>query len=102
MEQKLEKMSFLQEGHRLDFLNPNDASSNLIYKGVVYNEMKGSMANPDNILMQKIFENLMPDLPYSYNSGGDPKDIPNLTVLNFILNLLSENVLSLYLKNTLL
>ena len=76
---KLEKMSFLQEGHRLEFSSPQDASTNLIYKGVVYNEMKGSMSNPDNILMQKMFENLTPDLPYAYNSGGDPKKIPSLT-----------------------
>lgn len=76
---KLEKMSFLQEGHRFEFLSPEDASSNLIYKGVVYNEMKGSMSNPDNILFHKMLEKLTPDLPYAYNSGGDPKKIPSLT-----------------------
>jgi len=76
---KLEKMSFLQEGHRFEFSSSQDASSNLIYKGIVYNEMKGSMSNPDNILMQKMFENLTPDLPYAHNSGGEPKKIPDLT-----------------------
>lgn len=75
----LNEMSFLQEGHRFEFSNPNDASSDLIIKGIVYNEMKGSMANPDNILQQKMSENLMPDLPYAYNSGGDPKKIIELT-----------------------
>jgi len=81
---KLDQMSFLQEGHRFEFSSPEDASSNLIYKGVVYNEMKGSMANPDNILIQKMLENLLPDLTYAYNSGGDPKDIPNLTYEDLI------------------
>ncbi len=76
---RLEKMSFLQEGHRFEFSSPKDASTDLIYKGVVYNEMKGSMSNPDNILIHKMLENLTPDLPYAYNSGGDPKNIPSLT-----------------------
>lgn len=76
---KIDRLSFLQEGHRFDFSKSDDASSNLIYKGIVYNEMKGSMANPDNILFQKMLENLVPDLPYKFNSGGEPKEIPNLT-----------------------
>nr|NGX33626.1 hypothetical protein [Candidatus Anoxychlamydiales bacterium] len=79
---KIDRLSFLQEGHRFEFSKPDDASSNLIYKGVVYNEMKGAMANPDSILFQKIQENLLPDLPYAFNSGGDPKEIPNLTYEN--------------------
>lgn len=76
---KLDRISFLQEGHRFEFSSPKDASTNLVYKGVVYNEMKGSMSNPDNILINKMFENLTPDLPYAYNSGGDPQKIPELT-----------------------
>lgn len=76
---KLDRLSFLQEGHRFEFSKSDDASSKLIYKGVVYNEMKGSMANPDNILFHKMQENLTPDLPYAFNSGGDPEEIPNLT-----------------------
>ncbi len=79
---KLERLSFLQEGHRFEFSKPDDASSELIYKGVVYNEMKGSMANPENILLQNMQKNLTPDLPYAFNSGGDPKEIPNLTYEN--------------------
>ena len=80
----IDKYSFMQEGHRFEFSNPEDASSPLIYKGVVYNEMKGSMASPDNRLYQKILEKLTPDLPYTFNSGGDPNDIPKLTHENLI------------------
>ncbi|NGX28750.1 MAG: hypothetical protein K940chlam1_00937 [Candidatus Anoxychlamydiales bacterium] len=76
---KLNKLSFEQEGHRFAFSKDDDASSDLIYKGVVYNEMKGAMANPDHILIQKMLENLIPDLPYAFNSGGEPNEIPNLT-----------------------
>ncbi|MBN2479818.1 MAG: insulinase family protein [Parachlamydiales bacterium] len=79
----LNELSFLQEGHRFEFSIPDDASSDLIYKGVVYNEMKGSMANPDNVLFQHMMKHLTPDLPYAYNSGGDPKEIPNLTYEKF-------------------
>src|SRR5207244_550119 len=42
----LNELSFLQEGHRLEFSIPTDPHSALEYKGVVFNEMKGAMANP--------------------------------------------------------
>ena len=83
---KLSKLSFLQEGHRFEFASPSDPSSDLLIKGVVYNEMKGAMNSPDDRLWHTMLEKLTPDLSYSYNSGGDPKEIPNLThdeLLNF-------------------
>ncbi len=70
---ELKEMSFLQEGHRLEF------DPDLVFKGVVYNEMKGSLSNPETRLWQEITKHLTPDLTYAFNSGGDPKDIPNLT-----------------------
>ncbi|MEX2551702.1 MAG: insulinase family protein, partial [Actinomycetota bacterium] len=76
---KLADLSFKQEGHRLEFEKPEDPSSGLRYKGVVFNEMKGAMANPVAILFRAAGRALFPDLTYSYNSGGDPKHIPELT-----------------------
>ncbi|WP_194847101.1 insulinase family protein [Candidatus Neptunochlamydia vexilliferae] len=70
---ELKEMSFLQEGHRFEF------DPDLIFKGVVYNEMKGSLSNPETRLWQEITKYLTPDLTYAFNSGGDPKDIPSLT-----------------------
>lgn len=70
---ELKEMSFLQEGHRLE-LDPN-----LVYKGVVYNEMKGSLSNPETRLWHELTKYLTPDLTYAFNSGGEPKEIPNLT-----------------------
>ena len=70
---ELKKLSFLQEGHRLEY------SPDLMHKGIVYNEMKGSMSNPEARLWQDILKYLTPDLTYAFNSGGDPKEIPNLT-----------------------
>lgn len=76
---QLKELSFLQEGHRLEFAKPNDPSTPLTYQGIVYNEMKGAMSSPDSRLWKAISKNLLPDLTYAVNSGGDPADIPSLT-----------------------
>ncbi len=76
---ELKKVSFLQEGHRLEFAEANNPKSPLEFKGIVFNEMKGSMASPDARLWHTLMEALVPDLPYSHNAGGDPVHIPELT-----------------------
>ena len=76
---ELKKLSFLQEGHRLEFTEPNNPKSPLQFQGVVYNEMKGSMSSSDSRLWRAIFKHLFTDLPYAHNTGGDPQDIPTLT-----------------------
>lgn len=76
---ELKKMSFLQEGHRLEFANPQDPKTALEYKGIVFNEMKGSLSSIDTRLWHAMMQELVPDLPYAFNSGGDPKEIPCLT-----------------------
>ncbi|MFC2049472.1 insulinase family protein, partial [Chlamydiota bacterium] len=75
----LSKLSFLQEGHRLEFLKPDDPTSPLVFKGVVFNEMKGAMASPDARLSEAIMQALYPNLTYGVNSGGEPHEIINLT-----------------------
>lgn len=76
----LDPLSFLQEGHRLEFQDPTNPSSPLIINGVVYNEMKGSFTKPMRRLMKQMCSALFPDLPYGFDSGGDPGDIPSLTL----------------------
>lgn len=76
---RLAELSFKQEGHRLEFTQGDDPTSGLRFKGVVFNEMKGAMANPVAILFRAAGRALFPDLTYAYNSGGDPREIPNLT-----------------------
>lgn len=73
---KIDRLSFKQEGHRLE-LDP--ATGELVYKGVVYNEMKGAMSSPDQVMSRAILNALYPDTTYGFNSGGDPADIPSLT-----------------------
>jgi len=75
----LNKYSFLQEGHRLEFSQPLDPSSPLEFKGIVYNEMKGALSSATARLSEAINSTLFPDITYGYNSGGDPKEIPKLS-----------------------
>ena len=75
----IDPLDFAQEGHRLEFEEMENAKSNLTYKGVVFNEMKGAMSSPVSTLWQQFSSELYPTSTYHYNSGGDPKDIPDLT-----------------------
>lgn len=71
----------MQEGWHYEI---EDADEPLKYSGVVYNEMKGALSSPDGLLERKILNNLYPDTTYQYESGGDPKAIPDLTQQMFI------------------
>ncbi len=77
----IEELSFKQEGHRLEMeRDPQQAGdAHLVYKGVVYNEMKGAMSSPDQVMARSMLNALYPDTTYGHNSGGDPKEIPRLT-----------------------
>ena len=77
----LDELSFKQEGHRLEKKSISSPGNNfeLVYKGVVYNEMKGAMSSPDQVMARSILNALYPDVTYGFNSGGDPVIIPKLT-----------------------
>ena len=55
----------------------------LVYKGVVFNEMKGAYSSPDSLLYRISQQALFPDNAYGYDSGGDPAAIPQLTYEQF-------------------
>jgi Zn-dependent M16 (insulinase) family peptidase len=76
---KLDPLDFAQEGHRVEFSEPDNPESDLVYKGVVYNEMKGAMSSPVATLYQTLTQYLFPTTTYHHNSGGDPDCIPDLT-----------------------
>ena len=76
---RLHELDFAQEGHRFEFDTPDDAQTPLVYKGVVFNEMKGAMSSSVSTLWQTITEHLFPTTTYHYNSGGEPADIPDLS-----------------------
>ena len=75
---RLDPLDFAQEGHRLEFSEAGNPHSDLVYKGVVYNEMKGAMSSPVSTLWQTLTRYLFPTTTYHYNSGGDPDCIPDL------------------------
>ncbi|MDF2549412.1 MAG: Metalloprotease [Chlamydiales bacterium] len=75
----LTKESFLQEGHRLEISEEEGSELKLEFKGIVFNEMKGAMAATSRRLIESLSQSLFPDLTYGINSGGDPKEIPDLT-----------------------
>jgi len=76
---RLDELDFLQEGHRVEFKELGNVESELEYKGVVFNEMKGVMSSPVKVLWQEVSKYLYPTSTYHYNSGGEPQDIPSLS-----------------------
>lgn len=76
---KIEELNFKQEGHRLEFEPDESGKLKLVYKGIVYNEMKGAMSSPSQVMIRYLMNALYPDTTYHFNSGGDPAVIPTLT-----------------------
>ncbi|XP_042085643.1 presequence protease, mitochondrial isoform X2 [Ovis aries] len=75
----LRELDFWQEGWRLEHEDPNDPQTPLVFKGVVFNEMKGAFTDNERIFSQHLQNRLLPDHTYSVVSGGDPLCIPDLT-----------------------
>ncbi|XP_053621349.1 presequence protease, mitochondrial [Plodia interpunctella] len=75
----LARMDFLQEGWRLEHAKLEDKKSDLMFKGVVYNEMKGAFSETNSLFGQKFINTILPQGTYGYVSGGDPLHIPELT-----------------------
>lgn len=81
----LKETDFTQEGWRIGPENPQaiasgqDASPEdrkLVFKGVVYNEMKGQMSDAGYLYYIRFQDHIFPDIN---NSGGDPQKITDLT-----------------------
>lgn len=56
----------------------------LAYNGVVYNEMKGALSDPDQVLYDALCAAMFPDTTYRFESGGTPEAIPTLTYEQFL------------------
>ena len=75
----LKHSDFVQEGWRIGPENPTgtaEEGKNLIFKGVVYNEMKGQMSDAQYLFYIRFMEHIYPSLN---NSGGDPQKMTKLT-----------------------
>lgn len=74
---------FWQEGWHYEL---DDNGGIPVYKGVVFNEMKGALASPDALMRNEMFRQLFPDTCYRCESGGNPRHIPDLTHEKFLEN----------------
>ncbi len=72
---------FRQEGWHYQL---EKAEDDIVYNGVVYNEMKGAYSSPDDVLEREILNSLFPDNTYHYESGGDPECIPDLSYEEYL------------------
>ncbi|TPX06923.1 uncharacterized protein E0L32_011147 [Thyridium curvatum] len=81
----LKETDFTQEGWRVGPENPQALASGegakpedskLVFKGVVYNEMKGQMSDAGYLFYIRFQDHIFPDIN---NSGGDPQKITDLT-----------------------
>lgn len=76
---QLKELDFRQEGWRLEHEDINNSKSPIIFKGVVFNEMKGALSENQRIFGESLLNNILPSHTYGVISGGDPLEIPNLT-----------------------
>ncbi|KAI9742232.1 MAG: Mitochondrial presequence protease [Claussenomyces sp. TS43310] len=80
----LKQDDFTQEGWRIGPENPqtallgspNGEESKLVFKGVVYNEMKGQMSDAGYLFYIRFQDHIFPAI---HNSGGDPQKMTDLT-----------------------
>ena len=72
---------FYQEGWHYELHSKDE---DMIYKGVVFNEMKGAYSSADEVEMSEMSAMLYRDNCYGKDSGGNPKFIPTLTYEDFV------------------
>ncbi|KAI4146892.1 MAG: hypothetical protein LQ340_005766 [Diploschistes diacapsis] len=80
----LKENDFTQEGWRIGPENPETLAqgdfsgpgSKLVFKGVVYNEMKGQMSDASYLYYIRYQDHIFPNI---HNSGGDPQKMTDLT-----------------------
>ncbi|KAL8826224.1 MAG: hypothetical protein Q9191_003935 [Dirinaria sp. TL-2023a] len=81
----LNESDFAQEGWRIGPENPlatgnaqgaSQVEQKVVFKGVVYNEMKGQMSDASYLYYIRFQDLIFPDI---HNSGGDPQKMTDLT-----------------------
>lgn len=80
---------FEQEGWHYELDVPQGGQledGTLRYNGVVFNEMKGALSDPMDVLDNAVTAALFPDTAYAHESGGNPRAIPQLTYQDFLDN----------------
>lgn len=72
---------FMQEGWHYEL---DDVDEEIVYKGVVYNEMKGAYSSPTRELFYQVNKRMFPDNTFGVCSGGYPSEIPQLSYEEFV------------------
>ena len=75
------RTTFEQEGWHFHKESMDDP---LQFQGVVFNEMKGAFSDPFRSIFHHTFAGLMPGSTYVHESGGDPRNIPDLSYEQFV------------------
>lgn len=75
------KEIFQQEGWRYQFQDPAALPE---VTGIVFNEMKGALADPESQLSGVIARAVFGETVYGFESGGEPSAIPDLTYEAFL------------------
>ncbi|OUO20785.1 insulinase family protein [Collinsella sp. An307] len=77
---------FEQEGWHEEVERDAEGRPHRRINGVVYNEMKGALSDPMDVLDNAVNRTLFPDTAYAHESGGNPRAIPSLTYEAFLDN----------------
>ena len=71
--------TFKREGHHLEPVNPDQPIGDLKINGIVYNEVKNNLSDPEACLYYAVRGGLLPDTCYARNGAGNSLVMPDLT-----------------------
>lgn len=71
--------TFWHQAHHLEFEDPEDPSTPLRIRGVIFNEQKGIFSMPLYVTWTEIARALFPGMPYALEHGGTARTTPELT-----------------------
>ena len=79
----LTEETFKREGHHLEPVDPDQPTGDLKINGIVYNEVKNGLSDPEGCLFLDVRRGLLPDTCYAYNGAGNSLVMPDLTYEQF-------------------
>ena len=71
--------TFKREGHHLEPVDPDQPTGDLKVNGIVYNEVKNNLSDPEACLHYAVSGGLLPDTCYAYKGAGNSLVMPDLT-----------------------
>jgi Zn-dependent M16 (insulinase) family peptidase len=75
----LEPETFEYQAHHYEFDEPDDPSTPLRIRGVIYNEQKGILGHPIAVGWAAVCRALFPGHPYALEHGGTPRGVPSIS-----------------------